>query len=281
MNPCIRLFFLSLTALGLFSSLLTASAPDLSGADWVIMVDGTQYTHETDTALRGVLDAIPRGQEVRILSAQHTLAFAADGEAAQTEAILNQVRPELFMGAHRLTELQAEAAPLVGDLSVPTIRQYLALRREFLNLYGQNHRSLWDRLGQTPFKKGCRIVLLVQKTEFPIHSRQDIQLMSEDVSLRNWVLEIQSATPFEQKSRAIKATCAQLGRQQNRVDTFYLNHEGNRAGAHEPSTAYGRNTQMEVSRALYSGFRALSEKTGGQNANGGSDPARIAQLLNT
>jgi len=38
---------------------------------------------------------------------------------------------------------------------------------------------------------------------------------------------------------------------------------------------------LEVSRALYSGFRALSEKTGGQCANGGSDPARIAQLLNT
>lgn len=242
-------------------------------AQWVIWMDGTQYVPEWSYALEAVLQMMKPGETGMLYAPGSKYRFVRQADAAQLQALVETVRPNFELGANRFTQLSNEIAGYAAainsdETSINAIRSYLMSSKQLRTLYGESQQRFWASLGQGLVAPGARLVVLVQQLDVPAVSRDTLSMMMENQKMREWSMEIQDASPWEEKGKVIKQYAEQLKAQNSRVDGFYLKYK-----------AKNVNRGTEISKAFFSGVTRLGKTTGGVSQDLKSSSADIVADL--
>lgn len=267
------MLLLMLTCLGVLGAVQEGPASEAAAANWVVWMDGTQYVPEWSYALEGILRAMKPGETGLLFAPGVEHRFTRQEDPAQLQTLVERVRPAFEQGAHRFSQMcqelsMAAAAITPDETGGNAIRNYLSGCNQLLDMYAASQKNFWKNLEAGLVPAGARLLVLVQQLDVPAVRRDILNALSEDAKLRQWGIDLQNISPWEQKGKTVKQLAEKLKRQASRVDGFYLKHKSKTA-----------NRGIEVSKAFFSGVSRLSKVTGGGSADLLSDSGAIAEAL--
>jgi hypothetical protein len=266
------LFVLLIGLCGLGVAQETAPA-DEAGVDWVIWMDGTQYVPEWSNALEAVLQMMKPGQSGLLFAPGSQYRFVRQENANQHQILVDAIRPNFEQGANRFTQLCNELSGYASAISfdesaVNSIRSYLLGRKQLLDLYSDSQQRFWKSLDEGLVPPGARLLVLVQQLDVPAVNRDILSAMMEVQKLKEWSMDLQNASPWEQKTKIIKQHAERLKSQNSRVDAFYLKYK-----------AKNVNRGTEVSKAFFSGVTRLCKASGGVSQDLKAEKSDIINAL--
>ncbi len=269
----LKLMLLCMICLGVLGVAQEAPADQTTAPQWVVWMDGTQYVPEWSYVLEGVLQVMKPGETGLLVAPGTQQRFSRQEDPAQVQNLVELIRPAFEQGAHRFTqmcnELSSAAAAITADESGGNaIRNYLSGRKQLLDMYAVSQKAFWNSLENGLVPAGSRLLVLVQQFDVPTVGRDVLNALSESPKLREWSIDLQSVSPWEQKSKVVKQLAEKLKVQKSRVDGFYLKYKAKTV-----------NRGAEVSKAFFSGVSRLSKGTGGANGDLKSDSNEIAENL--
>lgn len=267
--------FIAVLLIGMCSmGMAQEAATSAAAPSWIIWLDGTRFVPEWSQALQAVLQVMKPGEAGMLVAPGSEYRFVRQAEDSQLDTLVNAIRPNFELGAHRFTQISNEMVNQAEEIradesSKSLISGYLLNRKQLLDLYGESQQHFWKALNEGLVPPGARLVVLVQQFDVPAVDRSILEALRENARMREWVLDLQETAPYEEKTKNIKKLAELLKSQKIRVDGFYLSQKG--------STLRGG---VEVSKALFSGVTRLSKATGGVSQYLKASAEEIVAALN-
>lgn len=262
-----RPLLLLLLSLWLFGLPLISADLESRPRSWVIWMDGTRYVPDWSYALSAVLRSMQTGDTALLVLPGEEIRLVKNREDDQLEDLVARIRPGFEAGAQGIRQLADEMVFFSNEIAargeLNSIKGFLYCRKQLLDLYAASQRRFWQYLGDGRLEPGCRLLVLVQQFDVPAVDRDSLRHLMEG-RLRDWVLELQTVSPWGESRGRIESIAAGLKRQKNRVDVLYIkdrSSEGEGASSAFRSSMVRRGS--EVSKTLYRAVALLSRICGG------------------
>lgn len=248
-------FLLSIFVLGAAS--MTASTP--KAPSWVIWLEGNHYLPDWSVAMEAILQVMKPGDSALIRLPGHHYRLIRQPGSGQHKELMGAIRADLEQGAHRITQLAQEMTRLSSQITagqeLNSIKAYLFSRKQLLDLYAEPQRGFWSDLEGDLVPEGARLVVLIQQFDVPAVAGQTLRVMMEG-RLRDWVGDLQQATPWEEKDEVILRVAEGLRLKKVRTDCLYLKRNDRTA-----------EVGAEISKAFFRGISRLCRLNGGSSRN--------------